>query len=74
MKKEDLYIASNIKFLRVTHGKTQEDLAKICNKLNTAISNYEKGIRKPDPVDLTNIANYFNVTVDDLLTKDLSKK
>lgn len=71
MKKEDLYIASNIKFLRLTHGKTQEDLAKVCNKQNTAISNYEKGIREPDSVDLANIANYFNVTVDDLLTKDL---
>lgn len=71
MKKEDLYIASNIKFLRLTHGKTQEDLAKVCNKQNTAISNYEKGIREPDSVDLANIANYFNITVDDLLTKDL---
>ena len=67
MKKDDIYLASNIKHLRIINNKTQDDLAKICGKTNTAISNWEKGIREPDSVDLANIANFFNVTVDDFL-------
>ena len=71
MKKDDIYLASNIKHLRIINNKTQDDLAKICGKTNTAISNWEKGIREPDSVDLANIANFFNVTVDDLMLKNL---
>lgn len=71
MKKDDIYLASNIKHLRIINNKTQDDLAKVCGKTNTAISNWEKGIREPDSVDLANIANFFNVTVDDLMLKNL---
>jgi len=65
------YIASNIKHLRVSRGITQEQLAKVCNKRNTAVGNWEKGIREPNAVDLANIANYFGVSIDDLVKKDL---
>jgi transcriptional regulator with XRE-family HTH domain len=65
------YIASNIKHLRVTRGITQEQLAKVCNKGNTAVGNWEKGIREPSAIDLANIANFFKVSIDDLIKKDL---
>ena len=71
MKTNKLYLASNLKFLRVTNNKTQEDIAKICNKKNTAISNWEQGIREPDAVDLSLLSNYFNVSIDDLMLKNL---
>lgn len=67
------YIASNIKHLRVTKGVTQEKLAKVCNKGNTAVGNWEAGIREPNAVDLANIANFFGVSIDDLIKKDLRK-
>lgn len=70
-KEEDIYLSSNIRFLRVQQGKTQDDVAKVCNKTNTAVSNWEKGIREPDSVDLANIAMLFDVSVDDLMLKDL---
>lgn len=66
-----LYLSTNIKHLRVINGKTQNDLAKLCGKKNTAISNWEKGIREPDALDLAVIANFFNVSIDDLMLKNL---
>lgn len=74
MKIPTIYLSSNIKFLRAQHKKTQNDLAKLCGKKNTAISNWEKGIREPSSIDLAILANYFNVSVDDLLLKDLKKE
>lgn len=65
------YISSNIKHLRTIRGVTQEQLAKVCGKGYTAIGNWEKGIREPSAVDLANIANFFGVSIDDLVKKDL---
>ena len=67
----ETYISSNIKYLRVTNGITQKQVGKVCNKGDTAVQNWEKGIREPNAVDLANIANYFNVSIDDLIKKDL---
>lgn len=65
------YISTNIKHLRASRGITQEQLSKVCNKGYTAIGNWEAGIREPNAVDLANLANYFNVSIDDLIKKDL---
>ena len=64
-----IYIASNLKHLRLLNKKTQDDIAKLCDKKNTAISNWEKGIREPDSIDLAKLSNYFNISIDDLMKK-----
>jgi transcriptional regulator with XRE-family HTH domain len=74
MKKNNIYLSSNIKYLRMLNGKTQQDLAKFCEKANTAVSNWEKGIREPDAINLAKIAEYFGVQIDDLMLKDLRFK
>ena len=66
-----IYLSSNLKYLRNINGKTQEEVASACNKKNTAVSNWEKGIREPDAVDLSVLSNLFNVSIDDLMIKDL---
>ena len=72
MKKNiDLYIATNLQYLRKQHNKTQKDIGDLCGKTYTAVSNWEQGIREPDTIDLGIIANYFNLTVDDIMFKDL---
>lgn len=71
MNIEKIYIASNLKHLRLLNKKTQDDIAKLCDKKNTAISNWEKGIREPDSIDLAKLSNYFNISIDDLMKKDL---
>lgn len=73
MDNEKLFLASNIKFLRSSKRKTQDDVAKLCRKKNTAVSNWEKGIREPDGVDLAILSNYFNISIDDLMLTDLRK-
>lgn len=71
MNIDKIFISTNIKHLRTINNKTQEDIAKLCNKKNTAVSNWEKGIREPDSIDLAKISNYFNISIDDLMKKDL---
>lgn len=71
MVNDKLFVASNIKYLRTLNNKTQEEIGEICGKTNTAVSNWEKGIREPDAVDLSALSNYFNVSIDDLMLKDL---
>jgi len=71
MSVDKLFLSTNIKHLRTMNGKTQNDLAMLCGKKNTAISNWEKGIRELDALDLAVIADFFNVSIDDLMLKDL---
>ena len=71
MEKREKFLASNIKYLRKMNHKTQQELANICDKKNTAISNWEKGIREPDSIDLGVLSQLFNVSVDDLIFKNL---
>lgn len=68
---DNFFLNSNIKHLRIVNNETQEDLAKLLGKGYSAISNYEKGIRNPDFIDLYKIAEHYNISVDDLIKKDL---
>ncbi len=63
-------IGENIKRLRITNGLTQEKLADILGVSPQAISRWEKSTTYPDINMLPSIANYFNVSVDELLGMD----
>ena len=65
------YISTNIKHLRTQKKMTQEQLAKVVGKVYTTIGNWEAGIREPNAVDLSNLANFFGVSIDDLIKKDM---
>lgn len=71
MKNKNIFLSSNLKHLRNIKGKTQQEVADYCDKANTAISNWEKGIREPDVIDLAKLSNFFNIPIDDLMLKDL---
>lgn len=70
-KNSNTFLATNIKFLRTINDKTQQDIANLCEKQNTAVANWEKGIRIPDVVDLAVLSNFFHISINDLLFKDL---
>ena len=74
MEKKNIFLSSNLRFLRMVKGKTQQEVADYCDKANTAISNWEKGIREPDALDLAKLSDFFNVPIDDLMLKDLRIK
>lgn len=62
----------NLKFLRERFGMEQIDLAKkLGRKSSSSISEWEKGKYTPKMATLKQIAEIFNVNIDDLMKKDL---
>ena len=58
---------NNLKYFRKKSGKTQKDIADFLSITQTAYGNYELGKRQITPENLTKLADYYNVSVDDLL-------
>ena len=63
-------IAKNIQALRVSKKITQFRLAEALNYSDKAVSKWERAESMPDVAVLKQIADYFGVTVDYLLTED----
>lgn len=60
-------IARGLKYFRAKKGITQTELAKFLGVNNSNVSNWEKGIAKPDIDMLVRIADYFEISVDELI-------
>jgi len=69
-----IQVGGKIKSLRSKHGITQERLAETLGITAQAVSRWESGACYPDIELLPAIADYFDVTVDDLLCEDQGKK
>ena len=72
--KEKTYISTNLKYLRDLNNKSLNDVAKICDKTDVAIHYWENGTREPSAVDIAKLSNYYDISIDDLLSKDLRFK
>lgn len=57
----------NLKELRKQRGITQRDLAQYLGVSISTFSGWETGVYEPDHAHLCKIADYFGVTVDELL-------
>lgn len=66
-----MYFSSNLAYLRKKNNLTQEALAKEFFVAPSTFTNYETSIREPSLERVVALARYFNVSTDDLLTKDL---
>ncbi|MDR0859295.1 MAG: helix-turn-helix domain-containing protein [Oscillospiraceae bacterium] len=62
-----IYIAENLKKLRRAKEITQEKLAEVLGLTSQSVSKWECGENFPDITLLPGIANFFGVTVDELL-------
>ena len=62
-----------LKALRLKEGKTQQEVANALHCTAMSYSRYERGKREPDIATLWRIADYFDVTLDDLLGREYSK-
>lgn len=54
----------NIKDLRLTYNKTQDEIAEILEITRQAYTHYESGSRNPSVETLCKLADYYDVTLD----------
>ena len=66
-------ISSNIKYLRKRKGLTQGDLAERIGIKRSLVGAYEEGRADPRIENLKKLSKYFDIDVDILISKDLSK-
>lgn len=66
-----MYLAQNLKYLREQRGLKQQELADILGEKQSTVGNWEAGKREPEINMLVCIAEYFNVSLDNLVLKDL---
>ena len=66
-------LKDTIKALRNERGISQKQLADIVNLTQQAIGKWEKGLAEPDSKALAALADFFNVSVDYLLGRAVSK-
>lgn len=66
-----MYLAQNLKYLREQKGMNQNEMADVFGISQSAIGNWEQNHRKPDIEMIIRLAEYFGVSLDDLVLRDL---
>ena len=66
-----MYLNTDLSFLREGRALTQLEIAEGVGLSQKVVSAYERGVREPSLKNLIKIAEYFSVSIDDLLLKDL---
>lgn len=66
-----MFISKNIKYLRDREWLSQSKFAELFKLNRGNIASYEAG-SEPTLSIIISIANYFNISIDDLITSDLS--
>ncbi len=65
-------IGSNIRFERKQRGLTIDDFAKVIGMAPGFVGLIERGQRGTSITNMVRIAEFFDITLDELITKDLS--
>ncbi len=66
-----MYLAQNLRYLREQKGLSQRECAEIFGLSGSAIAMWEQDQRKPDIEMIVRLAEYFDVSLDELVLKDL---
>ena len=66
--------AKKLRILRKARGLSQTELAHVLHYGYTAIGNYECGRNEPCLDDLIRLADYFEVTTDELLGREFPRR
>jgi transcriptional regulator with XRE-family HTH domain len=69
-----MYYKMNIKYLREKYGASQKRVAVDLGLSRTVLGGYESGVTQPPLDKLQLIADYFEVPIEALLHRDLSKE
>ena len=71
---DHLLLSKNIRHLRLLDDLTQKDFGKLFEASRSNVDSYERGNAKPSNKMLQAIAAHYHISVDALLSKDLSSK
>lgn len=63
-------LSKNIRFYRKSMNMTQEQLANMLNGKKSLVSNYENGYSVPDIETLINLADIFEISLDELVGRN----
>ena len=74
MKDISNFFPTNLQYLRKDKHLTQTELANKIGVDQTTIGRWEDGNREPTIGNVANIAEVFNISIPDLLDKDLTKE
>jgi len=66
------YIGKNIRKIRMSKKMTQTEFADLFDLKRTAVGSYEEGRAEPKIETLIKISDYFKLSLDQLLRKELS--
>lgn len=66
-----MYLAQNLKYLRERKGLSQREFSADLGLSRATVGNWETGERKPDIETIIRLAEYFGVSLDDLVLRDL---
>lgn len=66
-----MYFPTNLKYLRKKNNLSLKKLGSIIGKTDVALFHWEQGTRQPSLEDLIKLSNYFKVSIDNLLKKDI---
>jgi transcriptional regulator with XRE-family HTH domain len=69
---DDITLGKRIRELREKCGKSQQELGKALGRSHAAVSDIERGKTKLTVADLSIIANFCGVTINDILKEPLS--
>lgn len=67
------YILENLKFFKAMKGWTQEEFANQLGWKRATFANYISGNTKMPPIRILEVAQFFGVTTDDFMGRDLKK-
>jgi transcriptional regulator with XRE-family HTH domain len=66
-----VYLSQNLRYLRENKGMSQGELAEHFELNRAAIGSWENGIRTPDIKMIVKLSEYFAVSLDELVLKEL---
>lgn len=69
---KSIFFGSNLRWLRESRGLKQAEMLDLIEVKRSTWSGYEKNSSKPNFEDLLRIAEYFDISINDLIYSDLS--
>lgn len=66
-----MYLATNLKWLRLRKKRTQEEVAFALDMKRGTYSGYENGIGEPGLMKLVALSRYYRISLDNLIRIDL---